>query len=228
MEYCIEDWSIFGLEHGRAIFSGLTMLVQYVMPISIVTISYSRICKNLKRRMEEKTQATQIERTREKAERNFRRTNKLLISVSLIFGLSWLPLNLLNTFADLSGSSFGNLKSFLITFALCHMVGMSSACSNPLLYGWLNDTFRKEFKEVFAWLWCRKGPNNNESPEAGFKRKHRNSYEQTETQLIPAALGAGTATVVALAGLDGAEKPNNNDCGESMATKKRETIVCLT
>lgn len=30
------------------------------------------------------------------------------------------------------------------------MIGMSSACSNPLLYGWLNENFRKEFKEILC------------------------------------------------------------------------------
>lgn len=39
---------------------------------------------------------------------------------------------------------------FRITFAICHMWGMSSACSNPFLYGWLNDNFRKEFKEIIG------------------------------------------------------------------------------
>ena len=32
------------------------------------------------------------------------------------------------------------------------MVGMSSACSNPMLYGWLNGNFRKEFFEMFACM----------------------------------------------------------------------------
>lgn len=27
---------------------------------------------------------------------------------------------------------------------------MSSACSNPMLYGWLNDNFRKEFNEILC------------------------------------------------------------------------------
>lgn len=27
---------------------------------------------------------------------------------------------------------------------------MSSACSNPLLYGWLNENFKKEFRQLFA------------------------------------------------------------------------------
>lgn len=30
------------------------------------------------------------------------------------------------------------------------MTGMSSACSNPLLYGWLNENFRKEFYDLLC------------------------------------------------------------------------------
>lgn len=45
--------------------------------------------------------------------------------------------------------------------------GMSSACSNPLLYGWLNNNFRNEFRELFAVLrsytskCCKTGANNS-------------------------------------------------------------------
>lgn len=38
-----------------------------------------------------------------------------------------------------------------------------SACSNPLLYGWLNDNFRKEFKEI---LKCFKGKNSSRASAA--------------------------------------------------------------
>lgn len=30
------------------------------------------------------------------------------------------------------------------------MMGMSSACSNPVLYGWLNENFWKEFKDIMC------------------------------------------------------------------------------
>ena len=33
----------------------------------------------------------------------------------------------------------------MLTFMICHMVGVSSACTNPILYGFLNDNFVKEF-----------------------------------------------------------------------------------
>ena len=32
----------------------------------------------------------------------------------------------------------------MMTFMICHMVGVSSACTNPILYGFLNDNFVKE------------------------------------------------------------------------------------
>ncbi len=33
----------------------------------------------------------------------------------------------------------------VIIYATCHLIGMSSACANPFLYGWFNDNFRTEF-----------------------------------------------------------------------------------
>jgi hypothetical protein len=31
----------------------------------------------------------------------------------------------------------------MLTFFICHMFGISCACSNPVLYGFLNDNFAK-------------------------------------------------------------------------------------
>jgi len=32
-----------------------------------------------------------------------------------------------------------------MVYPICHLLTLSSACCNPLLYGWLNDNFRREF-----------------------------------------------------------------------------------
>lgn len=45
-----------------------------------------------------------------------------------------------------------NLELTLGIFILCHLIGMSSAAINPILYGYLNESFRKEFKEIFAMM----------------------------------------------------------------------------
>jgi len=36
-----------------------------------------------------------------------------------------------------------------IIFAVCHAMGMLSACANPIIYGFLNENFHREFVEIF-------------------------------------------------------------------------------
>ncbi|KAG8231811.1 hypothetical protein J437_LFUL012640 [Ladona fulva] len=96
------------------------------------------------------------QRRKKEEEKRRRRTNSLLVSIALIFCVSWLPLNIYNLVVDLWNPFGEDRQTMMVIYAVCHMAGMSSACSNPLLYGWLNDNFRKEFKEIMACLFpCR-------------------------------------------------------------------------
>ncbi|GFW88838.1 neuropeptide F receptor [Trichonephila clavipes] len=150
VNYCIERWPI---KHGRGFYSAFSMFFQYLLPIFIVSVAYARICRKLKYRMVAKGTKLQEKQARDK--KRVKKTNILLVSIALIFGFSWMPLNILNVVADFF-YPFSDNSTFRIVFACCHMAGMSSACSNPLLYGWLNENFKKEFKEIFAA--CAKTP----------------------------------------------------------------------
>lgn len=150
ISYCIEDWPI---EHGRAFYSGFSLFVQYLLPILLVTAAYLRIYLKLKGRriVQQLGKANSKENERDKErERRMKRTNYLLISIAVIFCISWLPLNFYNLYADIYFKESKLTQAQLIIYAICHMMGMSSACSNPLLYGWLNDNFRKEFNEILC------------------------------------------------------------------------------
>lgn len=145
VSFCFENWPS---AHGRAYYSVFVIVVQYCLPILTLSIAYARICNKLKYRMaNSSTRSTS--RTRKKDVR-MRKTNTLLVSIALIFCFSWLPLNLYNVVVDLHNPFGEDTESMLIVYSVCHMAGMSSACSNPLLYGWLNDNFRKEFLELFG------------------------------------------------------------------------------
>ena len=37
-----------------------------------------------------------------------------------------------------------------LVYAVCHVICMSSACANPVIYGFLNENFSKEFKAIYA------------------------------------------------------------------------------
>lgn len=147
--YCIEEWPI---EHGRAYYSAFSLCIQYMLPILIVTGAYTLIYDKLKNRISVSTTTTTITDRNLERGRRMRRTNCLLFSIAIIFGISWLPLNIFNLYSDIYLTDHPVTQSIMVSYAVCHMIGMSSACSNPLLYGWLNENFRKEFKEIMCCL----------------------------------------------------------------------------
>ena len=50
----------------------------------------------------------------------------------------------------------GNSQLMIGLFICCHLIGMSSACINPILYGYLNDSFKAQFIEIFYACLCDK------------------------------------------------------------------------
>ena len=103
-----------------------------------------------------------------------RRSNKMLIIVTVTHFLSWLPLNVVNiiftTFDSDKTPLFSNIEHLFITYAVCHLASMTSAVSNPILYGFMNENFRREFKNIWLGLkkcvyCCKKDSNLSEPPE---------------------------------------------------------------
>lgn len=139
LSFCIEDWPI---RNGRAIYSLFSLILQYLLPVLVVVLAHVQIHRRLRGRR-----------------RTTRKTPAILIAIAVTYVISWLPLNVFNLVADFSETFFMDEKTMTVTYAICHMFGMSSAVSNPLLYGWLNDNFRKEFEEILCC--CKKRPMKN-------------------------------------------------------------------
>lgn len=228
IEYCLEEWPV---EHGRAYYSLFSLVVQYVLPIFTVSIAYSRICRKLKYRYvnssavgsssKNKGCTVSTNRRKLKDDKRMKRTNSLLVSISLIFCISWLPLNIFNLVVDYWNPFGEDRQSMMIWYAVCHMMGMSSACSNPLLYGWLNDNFRKEFKEILASV-CpcipveavRERVGSLRSSVSKRRRKHRGAGGSS---------GGVTAGVGGSRSLGGRESTRNDECLSAM--DQEETAI---
>ena len=44
---------------------------------------------------------------------------------------------------------FQDVENLYITYAICHLASMTSAISNPILYGFMNENFREEFSKIW-------------------------------------------------------------------------------
>lgn len=155
---CFEDTS---LQEEKGAYSVASMVVQYILPIVIVTVAHLRICNKLKYRMANQQNALNARSNvqRQKQRRNSqrkRRTNILLASIGIIFALSWLPLNIFNILSDFRLALFLESINISLVYVICHMLVLSSACTNPVLYGWLNENFKNEFMKIFCKGCCIK------------------------------------------------------------------------
>ena len=156
---CIENHD---LSYEKGAYSIACMIFQYIVPIFIVSVAHARICNKLKYRMinQQSPASTTVnspylQRKSEREQRRQRRTNTLLIGIGIVFALSWLPLNSMNIIADFNLDLYRQFDPDGLIFALGHLCVLCSACCNPVLYGWLNENFKKEFLQVLCCNCCK-------------------------------------------------------------------------
>lgn len=145
--YCIEKWPS---DHIRKAFGAVTTIMQFVIPFIVMAFCYTCVSIKLNDRLKSRPGSKNSKKEDAERERK-RRTNRMLIAMVAIFGLSWLPLNLTNITSDFY-SFTEDWTYYMVLFFLTHFIAMSSTCYNPFLYAWLNENFRKEFKQILPCL----------------------------------------------------------------------------
>lgn len=154
--YCEETWPS---DKTRKVFGVFTFVLQFLVPFLVIAVCYTCVSIRLNDRARSKP-GTKTTR-REEADRDRKkRTNRMLISMVAIFGISWLPLNLINILNDFN-ASMADYNYFLLSFVFAHSMAMASTCYNPFLYAWLNENFRKEFKQVLPFFESTGGVRNS-------------------------------------------------------------------
>jgi neuropeptide Y receptor len=119
--FCVEDWR-FKEDHvnedpeRRIFYSIFSMAMQYVLPFVTMTTIYINIFCYLKT-----YRIVRSERPQDKA--RARRTNVMLATISLVFCLAWLPINLIGILCDVKTDLFGNdVELMTLTYIACHLV----------------------------------------------------------------------------------------------------------
>ena len=162
------------LQLERGAYSIASMIFQYIVPIAIVSVAHARICNKLKYRMVNQQPQTTVnspfqKRKHEREAKRKRKTNLLLVMIAVVFACSYMPLNVFNILADFNMKLLHQIDKDNLVFSVCHLLVLSSACANPVIYGWLNENFRREFVNVLCspccrrlWLLCRCCPDCHE------------------------------------------------------------------
>ncbi|XP_073947571.1 prolactin-releasing peptide receptor-like [Choristoneura fumiferana] len=145
--YCVEKWPS---DQIRKAFGAVTTIMQFVLPFIVMAFCYTCVSVKLNDRLKSRPGSKNSKKEDAERERK-RRTNRMLIAMVAIFGLSWLPLNLINISCDFY-SLTEDWRYYMVLFFFAHFIAMSSTCYNPFLYAWLNDNFRKEFKQILPCL----------------------------------------------------------------------------
>lgn len=146
-KYCEENWPVENIEQ---FFGCFTIIMQCVVPFCIIAFCYICISIRLNRRAKSRP-GTKSARKEELDRERKRRTNRMLIAMVTIFGICWLPWNVINLIHDFAESR-DSWPYFHLCFFLAHLMAMSSTCYNPFLYAWLNENFRKEFKQILPCI----------------------------------------------------------------------------
>ena len=152
--YCVEDWEFGGQSYdpvNRIYYSLFSLTVQYSIPFISISILYFLVYMKLRKLSN--IRSNMIDRATEDAQRRSnkrdKRINTMLITISMVFCFCWLPLNLIGTLMDYDYTIFGTATDRMnIIFMSCHIVGMCSACINPVIYGFCNEAIRSGNKQI--------------------------------------------------------------------------------
>ncbi|XP_034546124.1 neuropeptide Y receptor Y7 isoform X2 [Notolabrus celidotus] len=151
---CSEKWP-HGTSRDGVIYSLSMLLLQYIIPLAIISYAYICIWVKLKNHVSPSSRNDSINRRK--------KTTKMLALVVVVFAVCWLPFHVFQLASDLD--LVLRLKEYKLIYTVFHIIAMCSTFANPFLYGWMNKNYRTGFLMVFR---CEDKPDSFH-PEGSFR-----------------------------------------------------------
>ncbi|XP_054655049.1 mu-type opioid receptor [Dunckerocampus dactyliophorus] len=145
----------------------------FIMPVLIITVCYGLMILRLK-------SVRMLSGSQEK-DRNLRRITRMVLVVVAVFIVCWTPIHIFVIITALINIPSSTLQT--ITWHFCIALGYTNSSLNPVLYGYLDENFKRCFREF-----CSSSPSllelQNSSRAAAARRKapqrERNSTQTAE------------------------------------------------
>ncbi|XP_007445579.1 LOW QUALITY PROTEIN: melatonin receptor type 1B, partial [Python bivittatus] len=123
------------------------VVIHFILPITIVSFCYLRIWI-LVIRVRKKVKSELKLKLKPSDFRNF----LTMFVVFVIFAFCWAPLNLIGLAVAINPSEIApKIPEWL--FVVSYFMAYFNSCLNAIIYGLLNQNFRKEYKQILMSLW---------------------------------------------------------------------------
>ncbi|KAK3089388.1 hypothetical protein FSP39_003227 [Pinctada imbricata] len=144
---CIESWEN---HNARYAYSVSIMLLQYFVPLFLMLVTYIHIgvIVWIKRPPGEADKNRDM-----RLQRSKRKTVKMLIAVVIAYAFTWMPLHVITLIGDINPEIYDEMYVHII-WLFAHFLAFINCATNPIIYCWMNSTFRSAFVNIFKKIQC--------------------------------------------------------------------------
>ena len=171
-KYIFHPGKFFCFHETEMSFESCVIYICICISLAILSFCYFNVFKHLRlnrKRVKNlrKTFATSDHNTRRISSEDIKLTQTLFVTV-LGYLICWTPVLIID-FVGLALGEWSLSRGVYVTYT---NIGLTSSSLNPIIYGALNRTFRREYKKIFCFkMLCRQDENSN--------------CEQTKTNSLP-------------------------------------------
>ncbi|XP_070545119.1 QRFP-like peptide receptor [Ptychodera flava] len=176
--FCTEWWPY---DSAAIVYEIFMILLTYIIPVITLMFCYIRIGRRLWRRNLPGNADRQRDNTCSALKK---KVIKMLILVVVLFVLCYLPLHIFILVARLAPYMFddnGYQDLMRKVNAVVLWIAMSNSFMNPVIYSFLNDAFRTDFKKMI--FRCRQGAQSSKNRQGARKTSSLSSSMLTSTYL---------------------------------------------
>ncbi|PAV91132.1 hypothetical protein WR25_10951 [Diploscapter pachys] len=155
----------------------LAIQLQYLLPLFALAFAYFHIGAKIHRRT--RLSRTLDDKRRLHMQNKNRRALLLLFLLVLTYAICWAPVNIYHIL-----NSFGLITYSHIQFLFCHLVGISSACFNPIIYAMVNESFRSALQQM-SLSFCPTQTRSPYSPTNGGQTTRKETLANGTLNLTP-------------------------------------------
>ncbi|CAL8074297.1 unnamed protein product [Orchesella dallaii] len=152
--YCDETgWKSMGVEEFKLPYGLTLMILQYFFPLTVLIFTYSRIAVAV---WGKKSLGEAEDSRDQRLAKTKRKMIKMMLTVVLVYTVSWLPLNIWNIYGDIWREDLFQEKAKVVKYLYPAILWLALAHTvwNPVIYCYMNSRFRDGFKAAASNVPC--------------------------------------------------------------------------